>query len=132
MIKQKKQVLRKQFNQQNKRSLGVLTAGDSCCQHSGQCKEALNLDWEMRVEIHMKEKFILQGTQHSLYRVQQVFHALSMWAKLKLQLKLKQFRHYRNGKCLLLALPSVSFLSHASWPHTAPSCLLAEALMLIP
>lgn len=67
MIRQKKQVLRKQFNQQNKRSLGVLTAGDSCCQHSGQCKEALNLNWEMGVEIHMKEKFILQGSQHSFF-----------------------------------------------------------------
>ena len=59
MIRQKKQVLRKEFYQQNKRSLGVLTAGDSRCQRSGQCKEALNLDWEMGVEIHMREKFIL-------------------------------------------------------------------------
>lgn len=59
MIRQKKQVY--------KRSLGVLTAGDSCCQRSGQCKEALNLDWEMGVEIHMKEKFILQGSQCSFF-----------------------------------------------------------------
>lgn len=65
MIRQKKQVVRKEFNQQNKRSLRVLTAGDSCCQHSGHCKEALNLDWYMDVEMHMKEKFILQGSQHS-------------------------------------------------------------------
>lgn len=29
-------------------------------------QEALNLDWEMGVEMHMKEKFILQGSMHFL------------------------------------------------------------------
>lgn len=45
----------------------------------------------MGVEMHMKEKFILQGSKYSLYCVQQFFHALSTWLKLKLQLKLKQW-----------------------------------------
>lgn len=67
MIRQKKQNLRKESNQEKKQSFGVLAAGDSCCLQSGQCKKALNLHQEMEFEMHMKEKVILQGSQHSLY-----------------------------------------------------------------
>lgn len=118
MIRQKQQVVRKEFNQQNKRSLGVLMAGDSCCQHGGPCKEALNLDWEMGVEMHMKEKFILQGSQHSFFVLSPARFPCIEYVSVKLKQWFDITEMENVFLCLLsplcLMVPGPTLLLHAS------------------
>lgn len=75
--------------------------------------------------VHFSSKLIL------FYWIQQVFRALTMWMKLKSQLKLKQWFDITERTCCMLSLASVSSFSCDSWPHAAPSFILAQALLLI-